>query len=375
MKICLIGPIYPLRGGIAHYNAQLGVELANRHQVVVISYSRQYPALLFPGRTQLDRNVDPPRLTGDPLLDSINPLSWVRAGRRIIELSPDLTIVHWWHPFFGPCIGTTLRLLKRRSRARVAFICHNIIPHEPFPGTRGLTRFALTPGDTWLVHSEADRRCLESLRLEGPILTIPHPPGRGFGEPMSKDIARSHLGLTGDILLFFGLVRRYKGLSHLLEAMPLVLRRVECTLLVVGEFYDGKDQCLKLINALGLGSNVRVIDRFVPDDEVSLYFSATDLVVLPYESATQSGIVAIAHSFERPVLTTRVGGLPEAVSDGETGLLVEPKNPSALAEAIVRFFKEKMEPTFRCNILQQKRFSWAELARTLESVAESRLTG
>ncbi len=375
MKICLIGPIHPLRGGIAHYNAQLGVELANHHQVVVISYSRQYPALLFPGRTQLDPDADPPRLTAEPLLDSINPVSWLRAARRIIELSPDLTIGHWWHPFFGPCIGTTLRLLKRRSRARVALICHNIIPHEPFPGTRGLTKFALTPADTWLVHSEADHRCLESLRLEGPILTIPHPPGRGFGEPMSKDIAKRRLGLTGNILLFFGLVRRYKGLSHLLEAMPLVLRRVECTLLAVGEFYDGKDQSLKLINALGLGSNVRVIDRFVPDDEVSLYFSAADLVVLPYESATQSGIVAIAHSFERPVLTTRVGGLPEAVRDGETGLLVEPHNPAALAEAIIRFYEEKMEPTLRGNIVQQKRFSWAELARTLESVAESRMTG
>jgi glycosyltransferase involved in cell wall biosynthesis len=151
--------------------------------------------------------------------------------------------------------------------------------------------------------------------------------------------------------------------------MPLVLKKVDCTLLVVGEFYEGKDHCLNLINALGLASNVRIIDRFIPDGEVSLYFSAADLVVLPYESATQSAIVPIAYAFERPVLATRVGGLPEAVRDGETGLLVEPRNPTALAEAIIRFYKEDLGSTFRRHILTQQRFSWGELATTLEVAA------
>jgi len=370
MRICLIGPSHPLRGGIAHYNAQLGLELANRHEIAVISFSRQYPALFFPGRTQLDPHSKPPRLTTESLLDSINPLSWFLAARRIAELSPDLTVVHWWNPFFAPCIGTTVRLARRRSRGTVVFICHNVIPHEPFPATSVLTRFALAPGDAWLVHSEADRRDLESLRLQGRILTIPQPPGRGFGEPLTKESARSRLGLSGNILLFFGLIRRYKGLPLLLEALPLVLRTLNCTLLVVGEFYEGKDRALDLINTLSLSPHVRVIDRFVPDDEVSLYFSAADLVVLPYESATQSAIIPIAHAFERPVVTTRVGGLPEAVRDGETGLLVEPHSPTALAEAILRFYEERMEPAFRRNILQQRRFSWGELAGTLEALAE-----
>jgi len=375
MRICLIGPIHPLRGGIAHYNAQLGLELANRHEIVAISFSRQYPALLFPGRTQFDPNSKSPGLVTESLLDSINPLSWFLAARRIAELSPDLTVVHWWNPFFAPCTGTTVRLARRRSRGTVVFICHNVIPHEPFPATSALTRFALAPGDAWLVHSEADRRDLKSLSLHRPILTIPQPPGRGFGEPVSKEIARSRLGLSGNILLFFGLIRRYKGLHHLLEALPLVLKTLNCTLLVAGEFYEGKDRCLSLIDALGLTSNVRVIDRFVPDDEVSLYFSAADLVVLPYESATQSAIIPIAHAFERPVVTTRVGGLPEAVRDGETGLLVEPKNPTALAEAILRFYEERLEPTFRRNISQQERFSWGNLANMLEALAEGRITG
>lgn len=374
MKICLIGPFPPLRGGIAHYNAQLGLELVKRHEIAVISFSRQYPALLFPGRTQFDPDSNSPGLTAEALLDSINPLSWLHAGRRITEISPDLTIVHWWNPFFGPCLGAAVRLTRRRSHASVIFICHNVVPHEPFPGARGLTRFALASGDAWLVHSETNRRDLESLTLRGQTLLVPQPPGKGFGEPIDKEEAKSRLGLSGNTLLFFGLIRRYKGLPRLLEAMPRILQSLDCTLLVVGEFYEGKDHCLKLISNLGFASHVRVIDRFVPDDEVSLYFSAADLVVLPYESATQSAIVPIAYAFERPIVATCVGGLPEAVRDGETGLLVEPHNGTALAAAIIRFYEEGLEMKFRHNIAQQKRFSWADLARTLELAAEHRLT-
>ncbi len=374
MRICLIGPAYPLRGGIAHYNTQLALELATRHDTTLISFSRQYPALLFPGRTQLDQGSPPVGLTSEALLDSMNPFTWSRVGRRIAELTPDLTVIHWWNPFFAPCIGMIGRLAKRRSRTAVVFICHNVFPHEPFPGARGLTRFALAPGDARLIHSETDRRDLESLTLRGQTLLVPQPPGKGFGGPIDKEEARSRLGLSGNTLLFFGLIRRYKGLPRLLEAMPLVLKKVDCTLLVVGEFYEGKDHCLNLINALGLASNVRVIDRFIPDDEVSLYFSAADLVVLPYESATQSAIVPIAFAFERPIVATRVGGLPEAVSDGETGLLAEPHDPMPLAAAIIRFYEERLEAQFRRNIAQQKRLSWTDLARTLEVVAKNRLS-
>ncbi|PTL35882.1 glycosyl transferase family 1 [Candidatus Methylomirabilis limnetica] len=372
MKICLVGPFPPLRGGIAHYNAQLGLELMTRHEIAVISFSRQYPAILFPGRTQFDTGSPPVGLTSEAILDSINPLSWLRTGRRIAEIAPDLVIVHWWHPFFGLCLGTTVSLARRRSRASVIFICHNVVPHEPFPLASGLTRFALASGDAWLVHSETDRQDLESLNLRGHTLLVPQPPGQGFGAPIDKEEAKSRLGLSGNTLLFFGLIRSYKGLPGLLEAMPLVLQKVNCTLLVVGEFYEGKDRCLSLISDLGLASHVRVIDRFVPDNEVSLYFSAADLVVLPYESATQSAIVPIAFAFERPVVATRVGGLPEAVRDGETGLLVEPRNPTALAEAIIRFYEEDMGGIFRRHILKQQRFSWGELAATLETAAISR---
>jgi len=376
MKICLIGPTHPLRGGIAHYNTQLALEFAVRHRVTLISFSRQYPRLLFPGRTQLDPNSKSPGLTTEALLDSLNPLSWLRAGRRIAELSPDLTVVHWWNPFFALAIGTSLRLARKRSPTAIVFICHNIIPHEWFPGTRRLTRFALAPADAWLVHSEADRRHLESLRLPGRILLTPLPPAKDFGELIDKEEAKSRLGLSGNILLFFGLIRRYKGLPQLLEAMPLVLQKLDCTLLIVGEFYEGKDECLRLIKTLGLSSNVRIIDRFIPRHEVGLYFSAADLVVLPYESATQSAIIPIAYAFERPVVASRVGGLPEAVRDGETGLLVEPRSPAAIAEAIIRFYRDRLEEPFKERIKQlHGDFSWNDLATTIEGMfRESRPT-
>jgi len=372
MRICLIGPAPPLRGGISHYNRQLALELATRHTVTLVSFSRQYPSLLFPGRTQCDPAAPPAGLLIEPRLDSLNPLSWLRAGRRIAGMAPDLVIVHWWHPFFAPCLGTVIRIAKRRCASRVVFICHNVVPHEPFPLAATLTRWALTVGDTWLVHSEPDRRNLESLGLRGPTFLVPQPPGRGFGEPIDQEEAKRRLGLSGNTLLFFGLIRRYKGLPCLLDAMPLVLQQVDCTLLVVGEFYDGKDRCLQLINELGLASKVRIIDRFIPDDEVGLYFSAADLVVLPYESATQSAIVPIAYAFKRPVVATAVGGLPEAVCDGETGFLVEPRNPAALAKAIIRFYEEDMAGTFRRHILQQQHLSWGELAATLEAAAIDR---
>lgn len=379
MKIFIIGPAPPLRGGIAHYNTQLCLELSKNHQVTPLSFCRQYPSFIFPGRTQLD--PEPPALLCRdevrrlpiPMLDSINPLNWLKVAGYIIHKTPDLVIVHWWHPFFAPCLGTTIRMIRRRSRnTRVVFICHNVLPHEPFPAAMTLTRLALSQGQAWIVHSETDRQRLMELGLDGPVYLIPQPPAKGYGSPLNREEAKSSLGLSGNLLLFFGLIRRYKGLPSLIQALPLVLKEVECTLLVVGEFYEDKDHCLKLIHELGLQSRIRIIDQFVPASKVNLYFSAADLVVLPYESATQSAIVPIAFTFERPVLATCVGGLPEAVRDGETGLLVEPRNPPALAEAIIRFYKEDLGSIFRRHILNQQHFSWGELAATLEAAAISR---
>lgn len=369
MKICLIGPAHPLRGGIAHYNTQLALELAVRHKVTLISFSRQYPALLFPGRSQLDPSQPPPGLVIEPLLDSLNPLSWLRAARRIVELSPDLIVIQWWNPFFALPIGTVTRLIKRRLRAAVAFVCHNILPHEPVPGTLPLTRFATALGDAFILHSEADRRHLLSIRPAARTLLLPLPPGRGFGRLLGKEEARERLGLKGHVLLFFGLIRKYKGLPWLIDAMPQILEHLECTLLVVGEFYEGKQHCQDRIQSLGVASKIRIVDRFVPDEELNLYFSAADLVVLPYESATQSAIVPIAYAFERPVVATRVGGLPEAVREGETGLLVEPRNPAALAGAILRFYRDGLEERFRQRIRQrQADFSWKDLAAVIETL-------
>ncbi|MCZ7625626.1 MAG: glycosyltransferase [Candidatus Methylomirabilis sp.] len=190
-------PFPPLRGGIAYYNAQLALELNIRHEIVLISFSRQYPALLFPGRTQFGQDPPPQRLAAETLLDSINPVSWLYAGRRITEIAPDLTVVHWWHPFFSPCLGIALRRAARRSRNRVLFICHNVVPHEPFPLARGLSRFALTAGDAWLVHSESDRRALQSLNLRATPWLSPNLRGKDSANRSTKRRPRNALVLRG----------------------------------------------------------------------------------------------------------------------------------------------------------------------------------
>jgi glycosyltransferase involved in cell wall biosynthesis len=348
----------------------LAQELGARHQISLVSFSRQYPALLFPGRTQLDPARNEPTVRAEPLIDSVNPVTWFRTADRIIGLCPDLVIVHWWNPIFGLCVGATLRLARRRSRATVAFICHNVLPHESFPGTRALTRFATGAADAFLLHSETDRRILISLQPGAKALVFPLPPARGFGDRVTKEDARSRLGVSGNVVLFFGLIRPYKGLPYLIQALPLVLQRLDCTLLVAGEFYEGKHQCMELARSLDLGSRIRFVDRFIPDEEVSLYFSAADLVVLPYLSATQSGVVPIAYAFERPVVTTRVGGLPEAVRDGETGYVVEPGDSRALAEAILRFYREASRMPFHENIRRaESTRSWARVVAAIESLA------
>ena len=372
MKICLIGPSYPLRGGIAHYTASLANALRKRHDVTLLSYTRLYPAMFFPGTTEFDTSRRRFAADCEPIFDPLNPLSWLRTARRIRELSPDLVIVQWWSPVFAIPLGTVIRLAKRHGRPMVMFLCHNIKPHERLPGGMILPRFAFSTADLFIVHSGEDLRNMQSIRPDARIRKLFLPIYEGFGPAIDKETARQQLGLITPTILYFGLIRRYKGLAHLLRAMPLVLKAMKCTLLVVGEFYEGREECLGLIRSHDLSTSVRLVDRYVPNEEVALYFSAADLVVLPYISATQSGVVTIAYSFDRPVVTTTVGGLPEVVIDGETGFLVDPADPPALADAVVRYYREGREKELVEGIRKvRERLSWDRYSEAIETLAES----
>ncbi|MBC7187178.1 MAG: glycosyltransferase [Calditrichaeota bacterium] len=372
MKIVIVGTAYPLRGGIAHYNALLYRTLRDRgHQVHVISFKRQYPALLFPGRTQQDTGEETIPIHAEPLLDSIGPVSWLRAALRIRQHAPDLVVFKYWMPFFAPCFATVAFLSKLLCAARVVYICDNIVPHE---GTRldvPLTRLALAFVDHFVVMSHTVQQDLLRFVPHADFRHVPHPVYSIFGDPLPKEEARRRLGLgSGNLILFFGYVRAYKGLHVLLQAMPEVLRQTPVRLLVAGEFYSDKSTYLQLIEQLGISSAVTIMDEFIPNQDVKLYYSAADVVVLPYLSATQSGIVQIAYHFNKPVITTDVGGLPDEVVHGATGFVVPANDPKALASAIVSYFAEKKEHSFAEQIAQHKRrYSWDRLAEAIESFA------
>jgi|WetSurMetagenome_2_1015567.scaffolds.fasta_scaffold04705_5 glycosyltransferase involved in cell wall biosynthesis len=371
-RFCLIGPAYPYRGGISHYNTCLIRELSAAGDVRAINFTRLYPGFLFPGKTQLDESERPLAADSERLIDSINPFTWIRAGARAARGAPDLVLVQWWHPFFAPAMFTICLVTKLLRRSKVVFICHNVLPHEKSLLDRLLAALAFSVADGFLVQSREDRKKLLRIRRNVPVLVHPHPIYDFFGTGnLSQEAARAKIGSSaGPLLLFFGLVRPYKGLSCLIEAMPLIREKVPAKLLVVGEFYEETAPYLALVERLGLGDAVRFENRYVANEEVEGYFVASDLVVLPYVSATQSGIVQIAVAMSRPVVVTDVGGLSEAVAPEKTGFVVPPRDPAALAGAVVRFFEEgwaaKMAPRFE---EEKKRFSWKAMAGAIDEIA------
>lgn len=374
MRIAVVGPSFPFRGGIAHYTTLLCKSLAETHEVWLVSMSRQYPRLLFPGKTQKDESEVKLAVEGaEPLVDSMNPLSWVRAANRIRDYSPDLVIIQWWHPFFAPAFGTIAG--RCRKFTEVMFLCHNVLPHENAGPVRLLTKYALCKGRMFITHSEEDTSNLKALLPNAQVRKARHPTYEVFKEqPVEKEAARHELGLSmeDNVILFFGLVREYKGLKYLIEAMPAILASVDATLVIAGEFYDDKEKYVQLIKELGIDHRVKLKDEYIPNESVGVYFSAADLVVLPYVTATQSGIAQIAYGFDSPVVTTNVGGLPETVRDGETGYVVPPEDPRALARAVVRFFEEDKAGEFIRNISDFKEeFSWSRLVESIENMASA----
>jgi len=346
-------------------------KLRERHQVKVISFKRQYPRIFFPGRTQQDFSQDVDPIESEPLVDSINPISWVRTFLRIKMEKPDLLIFKYWMPFFAPCYASILFLTRLFTITKSLFICDNIIPHERRGGDLFLTRLALRFVDYFIVQSKVVRDDLLRFRPDADYREVPHPVYSIFKSHYSRDQAREKLGIHEErVILFFGYVRAYKGLEYLIRALPLVLEKVDVKLVVAGEFYEDRGKYERLIKGLGLGERVLLVDRYVPNEEVGVYFSVCDVVVLPYVSATQSGILQIAYNFNKPVITTAVGGLPEVVGEGRTGFIVPPKDPEALAGAILRFFEEGAG--FSENIAREKeKYSWDKMVEAVESLVGS----
>ncbi len=368
----MIGPSYPYRGGISHYNTLLyRALLKNSHQVQFIGFRRQYPKFLYPGKSDEEKEniglYEPNILR---ILDSINPLTWFQAVKHISQYQPELIIVPWWVTFFAPLYIVLCTLTRRKTNARIMFLCHNVIEHETSRIKQWITSKTLKLGDLFLVHSSEDRYNLKKI-IPGAIVKKALMPSFNEINPkqVSKDSSQHLLGLRNKkVLLFFGFVRPYKGLVYLLRSMvPLVKKFSDIHLLIVGEFMKGsKEEYLKVISEYSLHNYVTIIDHYVPTEQIHQYFCAADIAVLPYTTATQSAVVQLAYSYNKPVLVTDVGGLPEVVLNGETGYTVPSKSSDSIYESIVDFYENSRERAMSENIEYFKtKFSWDELCHQI----------
>lgn len=372
-KIVIIGPVYPYKGGIAHYTALMYRALAaGDDEIVLVSYSMQYPKFLFK-REQRDWENKTFKIDEAVYwINTANPISCIKAAKKINKLNPDVVIIQWWHPYFAPCYYIMMKFLKKSIRR--IFVCHNVFPHERFIMDRWLTRLVLGKGDSFIVHSELDKNDLLEIKSDARFRKTFIPTYNAFKlNNISKENARKILNLSKEqkVLLFFGFVREYKGLKWLIKAMPSILERLsDIKLLIVGDFGADKDVYFSLMQECGVTDAIEVHDGYIPDGEVEKYFAACDLVVCPYESATQSAIVQIAYGFEKPVIATNVGGLPEVVEDYRTGYIVESKNSSMLADRICEFFEKDMEKGFHEHILETAyKFSWDKMSEVVKELA------
>jgi len=375
MKISVVGPSYPFRGGISHYTTLLYRNLKKKHEMQFYAFKRQYPQWLFPGYTDKDSSGNPIREEGvENILDSLNPLTWLKVFIKIKKENSKLVIFPWWVSFWTPQFWTIATLVKKFTRAKILFVCHNVVEHESNTVNKICTRFVLKKGDYFIVHSGEDVDNLKKVKPDANVKQSFHPTYEIFHSRfITKEEARKKLNIEENTILFFGFVRAYKGLNYLIDAMPTIIKHVNVTLLIVGEFWDGEEKYLNQIKNLGIGRNIKIINKYVPNEEVSLYFAASDLVVLPYVSATGSGIVQVAFGCNKPVVTTNVGCLPEVICNNKTGYLVNPRDSHAIANALCTFYKENKEEEFVRNIIAEKeRFSWDRMIETIESFITER---
>lgn len=370
MKILLFGPAYPLRGGMAHFIALLYTHLTQRgHEVEIINYRRQYPKILFPGKTQEESGEPGIPVQSTVLIDSINPFNWIRHGLALRRRHADLVITTFWLPFLAPSSGT-LHALLRGKKTRTLTILHNLIPHERRPGDILFTKWLIRFTDYFIAQSASVERDLLQMVPNARYRRVPLPMFSIFKDRIPKHEARLQLGITDErVILFFGYIRPYKGLHVLIDAMKMLKGGMRVRLLVCGEFYGDEEKYRSHIHDAGIEDGTTVISDYIPNEKVHLYFSAADVVVQPYISATQSAIAQIAYFFSSPIIATNVGALPEVVVHEKSGLIVPPNDPAALANAIRRFYDERMEPQLMAGADEErKKYSWEAMVEAIEQL-------
>ncbi len=372
MKIALLGTAYPYRGGLANLNERLSLQFQNEgNEMEIITFTLQYPNFLFPGKTQYSDSPAPKNLKITRMVSSVNPFNWVSVGLKIKKLAPDYLVIPFWLPFMSPCFGTIARIARSNKHTRVVSIVHNIIPHEKRIGDKMFASYFVGSTDGFVTMSKSVLADLDLFDATKPKKFCRHPLYDNFGLSVSREEAARKLNLDLDFsyLLFFGLIRDYKGLDWMLKAFAdSRIDKSKVKLLVAGEFYNNGEQYKAIEKELKLNGAVVWNTDFVPDEEVRYYFSLADLVVQPYKSATQSGVTQVAYHFEKPMLVTNVGGLAENVPNGKVGYVVE-ADPMSVADAVVHFLNER--PDFTEGIQdEKKKYSWTNLTSALIEVGQ-----
>lgn len=368
--IVIIGPAHPLRGGLATYNERLATAFqADGHRVDLFSFSLQYPGFLFPGKTQYSTEPTPAHLNIHSVINSVSPPNWFLTGNRIRKMKADLVIVRYWLPFMGPCLGTILRQIRKNKHTRIVCIADNIIPHEKRFGDLWFTRYFIKPVDRFITMSDQVLTDLQQIAPHKPAMLVPHPLYDNFGEPIDQQQAREHIGLpaNGRIALFFGFIRHYKGLDLLFDAIALVKKNPDLPdlrFLIAGEFYEDPKPYLQQIRNLGIEDRLILHTEFIPDSRVRDYLCAADVVVQPYRNATQSGVTPLAYHFEKPMIVTNVGGLPDLVPDGVSGLQTQP-DAVHIAETISRFFQHGAGYFLDGLRNEKQKYSWTRMVEAL----------
>ncbi len=340
MRLSLISVGPPYRGGISDLSALIYEELSRDHSVQFINYSRQYPQLLFPGKTEYKVGQLASEFPSERILDSINPLTWFKVVQRVKAFESDWVLFRYWNPFFAPLINVISRQLSRAG-VRVAVLVDNLIPHEESRLDSWMAHRVLAHADQVFTMSKAVSEDVLAQAPQAAVATLFHPLYEIYHSSYTQQTAREKLGLSDQpVILFFGLIRPYKGLDILINALGLIQADLDnFKAYILGEAYEDEQKYLDLISSTGIASQVVYRNEFIPDDELPLYFAACDVLVLPYRTATQSGIIGIAFQMDRPVIATRVGGLGEYIEEGKTGYLVAPEDPRALGDAVLKFFR------------------------------------
>jgi glycosyltransferase involved in cell wall biosynthesis len=367
-KVIIIGSAWPLRaGGLATFNERLAKQFIQEgFDTSIYTFSLQYPSFLFPGSTQLSKEPAPIGLKIKACINSINPLNWWKVGNELRNLKPDFIVVRFWMPFFGPCLGTILRIVNRNKFTQIICIADNVIPHEKRLGDKVLTKYFLSSIHRFVTMSEKVNADLKTF-TQKPSINIVHPIYDNFGDMVSKVEARKHLSLPVNekIILFFGFIRKYKGLDLLLEAMnDIRIKEANIKLLIAGEFYDNKDEYETIISKYNLSNSLYLRTQFIDNTEVKYYLGAADFVIQPYKHATQSGVTPLAYHFEKPMLVTNVGGLADLVPHLKVGVVTEP-NALAIASGIIQLY-ELGEIHFLKQLCEEKKkFSWDKLTAAI----------